>query len=215
MLQYIHKGCLKYYPSLTKLMYFIKIFIYQKTNGINIIMNIQKRNKEILAEYQTVIEEFNSEDLNTIAYNIINARKIFLLAAGRSKCVLQMFAMRLTQAGFNVYFTGDTTTPAISAGELLIIASGSGKTISVLAMAEKAKTAQAKINVFTASLNTRLTEMSDFTLTLATDKKKNSQVLGNLFEASLMLTCDLIIEIIMEKTGQKIEDLAKRHANIE
>ena len=50
-----------------------------------------------------------------------------------------MAAMRLMHLGLTVHIAGDTTTPAITSGDLLLVASGSGTTSGVVKSAETAR----------------------------------------------------------------------------
>jgi 6-phospho-3-hexuloisomerase len=50
-----------------------------------------------------------------------------------------MAAMRFMHLGYTVFIVGETNTPAILEGDLLLVASGSGTTSSVVSSAEKAK----------------------------------------------------------------------------
>lgn len=52
--------------------------------------------------------------------------------------MLKAFAMRLMQIGLNSYVVGETTTPSVQKGDLLIVASASGETGSVCMTAESA-----------------------------------------------------------------------------
>ena len=56
------------------------------------------------------------------------SERIFLAGAGRSGLALKSFAMRLTQLSKQAFVVGETTTPAITASDLLVIASSSGET---------------------------------------------------------------------------------------
>ena len=47
--------------------------------------------------------------------------------------------MRLMHLGYQVYFCGETVTPAIAGDDLLIVLSGSGETSSTLEAARTAK----------------------------------------------------------------------------
>jgi 6-phospho-3-hexuloisomerase len=63
--------------------------------------------------------------------------------------------------GKTVYVVGDTTTSSITLADLLILGSGSGKTISLLAMAGQAQRLGAKILLFTTDANSPLAELAD------------------------------------------------------
>src|SRR5437773_11387674 len=56
------------------------------------------------------------------------SRRILVLGVGRSGLIGRGFAMRLMHLGFSVYVMGETITPAIGKGDLVIAISGSGKT---------------------------------------------------------------------------------------
>ena len=66
-----------------------------------------------------------------LAQSVQAHRRIFVSGAGRSRLMLMAFAMRLTQMGYIAFVAGDVTTPAITADDLLIVASASGITHSV------------------------------------------------------------------------------------
>ena len=53
--------------------------------------------------------------------------------------------MRLVHAGYNVNMIGEVVTPAIKAGDLLILVSGSGGTETLLPFVKKAKSVGAKL----------------------------------------------------------------------
>ena len=55
-----------------------------------------------------------------------NDKKILIVGAGRSGLVGKAFAMRLMHIGYDVYVIGETITPAIGKGDLVIVISGSG-----------------------------------------------------------------------------------------
>ena len=62
-----------------------------------------------------------------------NARRIFVVGAGRSGLALRMSAMRLMHLGFDVHVVGEVTAPAISKGDVLLAASGSGTRFTLCA----------------------------------------------------------------------------------
>ncbi len=178
-------------------------------------MDIPQRATTLLQEYAQVTALLDNTALNAAAETILSANRIFTLAAGRSRCVLQMFAMRLVQTGLNVHTVGDPTTPALKNGELLICASGSGETRSVLTLATVARAAGARILVLSASPESALAKLADELIIIPTRELQSSQLLGSCFETSLLLCTDLLLECILEKSGKTPADLAARHANIE
>ena len=82
-----------------------------------------------IADTAAKIDEPQVADL---ARHLCRHTRVFVAGAGRSGLVLRMFAMRLMHFGPTVHVAGDTTTPAISSGDLLLVASGSGTTSGVV-----------------------------------------------------------------------------------
>ena len=61
-----------------------------------------------------------------IKKNKMKPKRIIVCGTGRSGLMLKSFAMRLMQIGYISYVVGETITPAIKEGDLLIVASASG-----------------------------------------------------------------------------------------
>ena len=64
-------------------------------------------------------------------------RRIFVAARVAPDFSAKGFAMRLMHLGYIVYVVGETITPALREGDLLVGVSGSGKSISVIDAASK------------------------------------------------------------------------------
>ena len=78
------------------------------------------------------------------------APRIFGCASGRSGFILRGFLMRLMHLGFTVYFVGETTTPRIRPGDLLMVMSGSGETAQPREMQRRANAVGARTLALTA-----------------------------------------------------------------
>ena len=92
---------------------------------------LSKDSLDIIAK---AIEEIDGVELEHFLNKVLDVRKrkkrIYIAALGRSFLVMKAFAMRLMQLDFEVYVVGEIITPAIKAGDLLIVGSGSGNTRS-------------------------------------------------------------------------------------
>ena len=95
--------------------------------------------KSILQELTENEKRVSQAEMEKFADAILKADRIFVAGAGRSGFVARAFANRLMHMGLTVFFVGEPTTPAIKAGDLLVIGSGSGETGSLVVMAQKAK----------------------------------------------------------------------------
>ena len=139
--------------------------------------------------------------------------------------MIRGLAMRLVHLGYQAYVVGETVTPAIEPGDLLIIGSGSGKTATLAVMADKAKKMGARLALITIYPESTLGKLADIVVQIVAATTKSAQDSGaksiqpgaNLFEQSLLLFCDAAVIRIIEKNG--IEDsnvrLMKKHANLE
>ena len=158
-------------------------------------------------------------------------RRILVLGAGRSGLIGRAFAMRLMHLGFQVYVMGETITPSIGRGDLIIALSGSGTTKLVVTAAEIGKTVGAKIIAITsygdsdlAKLaddvvlvkgRTRVADEKDYFLRQLMGEHELMAPLGTVFEISLMTFLDGVVVELMRRLGLTESELRKRHATIE
>jgi 6-phospho-3-hexuloisomerase len=132
-----------------------------------------------------------------------------------------MAAMRLMHLGLNVHVAGDTTTPAIASGDLLLVASGSGTTSGVVKAAETAAKAGARIAAFTTNPDSPLAGLADAVVVIPAAQKTDhgtsvsSQYAGSLFEQSLFVVTEAIFQSLWDNDVQPAEELWLRHANLE
>ena len=89
--------------------------------------------------------------------------------------------------GINAFVTGETVTPAFTENDLLIVGTGSGKTESLLHMAEKAKDIGGTVAAVTTSSDSPIAEIADLILQLpgspkdqTTGSKQTIQPMGSL-----------------------------------
>lgn len=133
------------------------------------------------------------------------------------------FAMRLMHMGFQVSMVGDVTTPSIKKGDLLIIASGSGTTASLVAMANKAKSIGADIATITIYEDAPIAQIASIVIPIPAPTAKSDvdmgfrsvQPMGSLFEQSLLICLDYVILILMDLKQITAEEMFARHANLE
>src|SRR4029453_13838738 len=105
----------------------------------------------ILGEVADTASGIDYSQVSRLADKINGAERVFLTGAGRSGLALRMAAMRLMHLGKTVHVAGETTTPAISAGDLLVVASGSGTTSGVVKAAQTALAAGAQLAAITTN----------------------------------------------------------------
>ncbi|MBS4216165.1 MULTISPECIES: 6-phospho-3-hexuloisomerase [Neobacillus] len=185
-------------------------------------MTTLKYATEIVKEVDRTIGQITEEDSERLVDRILEARKVFVAGAGRSGFMAKSFVMRLMHMGLDAYVVGETVTPSLQEDDILIIASGSGETKSLVSMAEKAKSIDATVAVVTISPESTIGRLSDVAIKIPAKPKagadsdyKTIQPMGSLFEQTLLLYFDATILRIMSKKGLESGVMYGRHANLE
>lgn len=187
-------------------------------------MEIKTILKNVTTELFECFENLQEEQIQDLESRIKSANKIFVAGAGRSLMMIRGLAMRLMHMGFTSYVVGETITPAIEPGDLLIIASGSGQTGSLCVMAEKCKKIGADLALITTNPKSTIGKLADcivhvqaVSTKLGKSDRKSIQPGANTFEQSVLLIGDaIIIDIIAgESLDEKNVELLKKHANLE
>jgi 6-phospho-3-hexuloisomerase len=158
-------------------------------------------------------------------------KKILVVGVGRSGLVGRAFAMRLRHLGARSYVVGETITPSVEEGDLLVAISGSGSTQIVVAAAEAAKRMKARVAAITTYYDSPLGRLADLVVFVPGRTKLASMddyfarqilgiheplsPLGTLFEDTSMVVLDAVVAELMKRLGKNESELARRHANIE
>lgn len=182
--------------------------------------------QSILAENAAVAHRLAADagaaaSLDAVAARLGAADRVFVLGAGRSGLALRMTAMRLMHLGLVVHVVGDVTTPAITAGDALLAASGSGSTAGIVRAAETAHAAGASVLVLTTAAESPLADLADVTVVLPAAQKQDhrgtlsAQYSGALFEQSVLVVGDAVFHTLWQASGATAEELWPRHANLE
>ncbi|MNZ98768.1 3-hexulose-6-phosphate isomerase [compost metagenome] len=185
-------------------------------------MNTNQYVAEIVRELERTVGLLEGEQAEQLTERIMKAEKVYVAGAGRSGLMARAFAMRLMHLGIHAYVVGETTTPGVTAQDLLIIGSGSGETKSLLTMADKAGRIGADVAVVTIFPESAIGQQADIAIKLPGAPKDQAlstfttiQPMGSLFEQTLLLFFDAIILRLMEKMGNDSATMLGRHANLE
>ncbi len=182
---------------------------------------IQTNLQLILEENQQLAAKIPYDQLAVILPFITQAERVFVIGAGRSGLSLRSAAMRLMHLGLTVFVAGETTTPAIKKGDLLLAASGSGTTSSIVTAAKKAVDAGAQVIALTTTDQSPLAELSTKIVVIPAAQKQDhggtisKQYAGSLFEQSILLITDAVFQTLWKLDGTPAEELWKRHTNLE
>ena len=191
--------------------------------------------EEIIAGIKTSLAELNMKEVERLIELLLEAKekKIFIVGMGRSGFVARGFALRLMNLSFEVYFLGETITPAAEKGDVVIAISGTGATKMVLTAGVAAKEIGASVVAITSFPESPLGQMADHTVTIKGRTKSGwpreedyvaRQImgerepltpLGSVFENNCMVFLDCLVVELMYRLGRTEEDLKRRHATLE
>ncbi|WP_026931938.1 6-phospho-3-hexuloisomerase [Glycomyces tenuis] len=181
--------------------------------------------QQILRELSADAERVDGTQIAAVVDRIAHSRRVFIAGAGRSGFAARAFANRLAHVGVPTFFVGEPTTPPIAAGDLLVIGSGSGKTTSLVSIAQKARELGASLATLTIHPENTIGQLADVVIrvpgvTAKADESDSSrsagiQMTGSSFEQLSWLIYDTIIILLRDRTGQSNDDLFARHANLE
>jgi 6-phospho-3-hexuloisomerase len=168
----------------------------------------------IIGKIQGTLTE-TAEETDKFVDLIISSRRVFLYGVGRSGLIAKAFAIRLVQMGLEVFFVGETITPIVEEGHLVIIVSYTGETMSAIQTANIVRRVGAKVVAITANSHSKLAAASNIVIEIhppKDDEKKRWAPLGTLFEDATLIYLDSIVAVLMEKLGQSEGSMRKRHA---
>lgn len=180
--------------------------------------------KVVLDEAGSLLERVDKKALSGLLQEVASdwkGRRLFFWARGRSFLILKAFAMRLMHLGYRVHIVGEVDCPSIGKGDILVVASGSGATSSVLLFSEKAKKFGARVVAFTGKVNTPLAKVADLVVPLKSEDAPPSVQLfangsGTRFEDALFIFFDAcILYLIWDRKEEAYLEMMRRHANLE
>jgi len=191
--------------------------------------------EEILEGARKAIDELDEQQVEKMIQMILDAKdkKIFVVGMGRSGFVGRAFALRLMNLSFNVYFLGETITPAAEKDDLVIAISGTGMTKLVLSATTVAKDIGTRVVAITSYKDSPLGQMADLLVLIKgrtrmgwpreedylsrqiMGEREPLSPLGSIFENNSMVFLDGLIVELMYRMKKNENDLKMRHATIE
>ena len=195
---------------------------------------VQEMMRLMASKIRSIANTISDEDVEKFLNELLNAKRIYVIGAGRSGLVAKAFAMRLMHLGLHAYVVGETITPALNKGRcdgrLLGLRAGPRplpilprlRTRSVHISAssprmripgsERSRTALSSSS--TSGMRCR-TMPSEFEIRQMMGEHKSFAPLGTLFETASMIFADAVISRLMEITKTDESALKNRHTNIE
>ena len=172
---------------------------------------------------ERTLTRVDPEAVERMVQFLLSAKGVFVAGAGRSGLMIRAFAMRLAHLGQSVQVVGDATTRGIGPRDVLLVASGSGETRGILALAQAAVENGGKVGVITIFPESSLAKLAACRVIIPAPTPKSQQEnpetsiqpMGSLFEQSLFVTLDVMVMMLMERLGQTSEQMFRLHANLE
>lgn len=180
----------------------------------------QKLVQIVLDEHRQVLTDIKDADVEKLLNAIAKAKGIQVFGMGRMKCAARAFVMRLMHMGLDAHVVYDTTCPNIGPGDLLI-ANGACTTICYTVM-QFARKLGATVVAITANPHSKAAKLCDFVVNLRGQvhggrpyEIPSVQPMAALFEQTIFIFEDIIIQLLMKKLKITAAQMAKRHTNLD
>lgn len=175
----------------------------------------------ITSELDAVLSLVSGAAIDAAVHALRAAPHVFVAGEGRSGMVMRMLAVRLMHLGLRVFVIGETITPGIAAGDVLVVCSGSGATAVTCMYAESAAKLGTRVIALTAQVESRLTASAAWCVVIPAPNKLDASDAGSrqygasLFEQAALLVCEAIVHELQHALDASHDDLWRRHANLE
>jgi len=176
--------------------------------------------RTVLQEHERVLMKINDKEVDMLLDAIAGANCIQVFGMGRMKAAVRAFVMRLMHMGLDAHVVYDTTCPNIGPGDLLIV-NCACTTIGYTVM-KFAHELGAKVVAITANPDSKASGLCDFTVNLKGQvhggrayEIPSIQPMAALFEQTIFVFEDIIIQLLMKKLNITAEEMAKRHTNLD
>ncbi|MCY0905930.1 6-phospho-3-hexuloisomerase [Arthrobacter sp. H14-L1] len=176
----------------------------------------------VLSEITTVVQGVKREDIQRLADVLAGAPRIFAAGEGRSGLMAKAFAMRLMHLGLSVHVIGESTTPSVQRGDVLVAISGSGTTAGTVRVAQQAATVGAMVHAVTTDPDSPLAAQAATVLVLPAATKYRRpgeamtvQPLSSLFDQATHVALDVVCLLLATRLQVDNAAAAAAHANTE
>lgn len=172
--------------------------------------------QETLKDIARILGAVPEEETEAFVRGISGASRVFLDGLGRSGLVARMFGMRLVHLGRDATIVGDTTTPAIRAGDLLVQCSRTGQSAILHHHVGIAHAEGARVAAVVGLADNPLQSDADLVVRLPLEvaSGEEHQPMGSLFEQALHLYLDDVVLRLMSELDLTEEDMARVHSNL-
>ncbi len=117
--------------------------------------------KLMATRINAIADHISDDEVSHFIKELLDAKRIYVMGAGRSGLVAKAFAMRLMHLGMISYVVGETITPALQTGDLIVVLSGSGKTRTIVEIVQTAKEIGGRISLVTSNPDSPIGKISN------------------------------------------------------
>ena len=193
--------------------------------------------EQMATSIRKTVAMLDKADTSAFFQRMLSAKRVYVAGAGRSGLIARAFAMRMLHLGFEVYVVGETITPALQPGDLLVVFSGSGETHSMVTFSGTVKDLGGIVCLITASSDSKMSRIADCVVNLGDltgyyrgdtstfeERQMTGQYrsaapafapLGTMFETLALIFSDAVISALMEAKKEGAGELKGRLANVE
>jgi 6-phospho-3-hexuloisomerase len=176
----------------------------------------------VLGEMSGVLERMDRGALEKAASVLDAAPRVFVAGEGRSGFMAKAFAMRLVHLGLTGYVVGETCTPSVADGDLLVGVSGSGTTAGTVRAAEQAVKAGGSVLAVTTDPSSPLATAAAHVVPVpaATKHRREGeaatvQPLSSLFDQCTHVALDVVCLHLARLRAVDNAAAVRAHANTE
>ncbi len=188
-----------------------KIVDIKKLRKIPHGIKINIMNSKIIKEIAQATKNIPEHYIDEIIKLLDTSDRIFVWGLGRSGMMARAFAMRLRHLGRESYFIGGLC-PTMQNKDLLIVISKTGRSKMLWVPVEAAKKSKTTTIYLTATKNP-LTKLCDRSFYF--NLPESSQFGGSLFEQTMLIFLDELVERYRQTHGISFTKMEKNHASWE
>ena len=197
--------------------------------------SIQKLMRMIASAAGSIADTVSDREGQQFMQALLTVSRVYVTGAGRSGLIAKAFAMRLMNLGMESYVVGETITPAMQKGDMLIAFSGSGETHSITEICNTAKAIGGTLALITSSMAGKADYIvvldsrqyddeglsDDFAIRQITGEHRSGAgynpkaPTGSLFETAAMIFSDAVILKLMELRHTATRDVEGNYSNIQ
>ena len=185
-------------------------------------MSLKDTQKLIVEECACALGCIDESQGEQLIDAILEAEKVYFCGVGRVLLSLQSICKRLAHLGIETHYVGEITEPAITPGDLLIVASGSGESIFPKGIAQKAHSLNVRIAWIGSNDESTIASLASIRVRIPVQTKLNRkdeiasrQPMTSLFEQALLIFGDAIAMEIVARKQLCVKELWQYHANLE